>query len=132
MAAFLTLRCPLRCSYCIAAVPSTRLQLAELSGKEWVAALNRLSLTDDLPVTLQGGEPTQHPDFYEIVNGLNPTLRLDLLTNLQFDVEEFMRRISPDRFRRPAPYASIRISYHPECMEGQTLIMRVKQLKNAG
>ena len=114
VAAFLTLDCTLGCSYCITefGAPGGRHEI--ISGARWVRGLNRLRLNPDLPVTLQGGEPTLHPDFYEIIDGLRDDLNIDVLTNLQFDIEPFMDRIPPDRIRRDSPYASIRVSYHPE------------------
>jgi MoaA/NifB/PqqE/SkfB family radical SAM enzyme len=103
-----------------------------MSGEEWVRGLNRLISRSDLPVTLQGGEPTLHPDFIAIVNGIKPELRIDLLTNLEVDLGHFMTKIEPSRIRRDAPYASIRVSYHPEVMDIESLAMRVVSLQDAG
>lgn len=116
IAAFLTLGCNLRCAYCINRF-GTQGRHELMSGRQWLGGLNRLVSRPDLPVTLQGGEPTLHPDFYEIVNGLRADLAIDLLTNLQFDVREFMANVHPGRMRRQAPYASIRVSYHPATMD---------------
>lgn len=124
---FLTLACNLRCSYCINRVGGVRPAGVHLSGEQWLRGLNRLQTRPDLPITLQGGEPTLHPDFYRIISGLRPDLPVDLLTNLQFEVDEFMARIPPDRLRRPAPYASIRVSFHPESMA--LAVLKVKVLK---
>lgn len=125
---FLTLRCTMGCSYCINRYDALNRREHQLDAGEWLRGLNRLETRADLPITLQGGEPTLHPDFYAIVNGLRPDLPLDLLTNLQFDVDEFMARISPDRFKREAPYASIRVSFHPERMEIGALEEKVLKL----
>ena len=125
VALFLTLDCNLRCSYCInrfgglAAVPGM------LSGPEWLKGINRLISLSDLPVTLQGGEPTLHPDFYYIVKGIRPDLNIDLLTNLEVDAVRFMAELAPERLRRDAPYASIRVSYHPEAMKIEALAGKV-------
>lgn len=129
---FLTLACNLRCSYCINRIGELHRSERLLSGEEWLLALNRLQNRPDLPITLQGGEPTLHPDFYQIVNGLRPDLPIDLLTNLQFEVDEFMARIAPDRLRRQAPYASIRVSYHPESMALEPLMVKVLKLLAGG
>lgn len=129
---FLTLACNLRCSYCINRVGELHHSGGRLSGEEWLVALNRLQTRSDLPITLQGGEPTLHPDFYKIVNGLRPDLAVDLLTNLQFDADEFMAKIAPSRLRRRAPYASIRVSYHPESMELEPLMVKVLKLLAGG
>jgi hypothetical protein len=129
---FLTLACNLSCSYCINRIGTLRHSGGQLSGEEWLSALNRLQTRSDLPITLQGGEPTLHPDFYRIVNGLRPDLAIDLLTNLQFEVEEFMARIDPNRLRRQAPYASIRVSFHPESMSLGPLMSKVVKLMAGG
>lgn len=133
IAAFLTLACNLRCSFCINRfggdpAPSGR----KLTGEEWIRGLNRIVSRPDLPVTLQGGEPSLHPDFIEIVNGVRPELNIDILTNLAFDVEDFARRVPPERLRRDAPYASIRVSYHPETMDLEPLLERVLFLQHRG
>ena len=116
-AAFLTLGCNLNCSYCINWFDAKRRAGKLMSGRDWLRGLNRLVSRPDLPVSLQGGEPSLHPDFYDIINGLRSDLNIDILTNLQFDVDEFMASVAPERVRRDAPYASIRVSYHPEVMD---------------
>ena len=95
-------------------------------------ALNRIAPRGDLPITLQGGEPTQHPDFNFIVINVRKDLHLDVLTNLEFDVAKFMREVAPDRIKRDAPYASIRVSYHPEVMQLAPLVEKVLLLQHAG
>lgn len=133
-AAFLTLGCQLKCSYCINIQQYERKVLAKkrkaMTAKDWIQALNRIEATPDLPITLQGGEPTSHPDFYEIIN--NVFKPMDLLTNVQFDVDRFIREVPKKKFWRNAPYASIRISYHPEQMKLYDTVMRVKKLVMAG
>jgi hypothetical protein len=94
--------------------------------------LNRIITRPDLPLTLCGGEPTLHPQFYEIIHGIRPDINIDLLTNCQFNVHQFMERIPPSRLKREAKYASIRISYHPKTMELDDTIKRVIALQNNG
>jgi hypothetical protein len=132
IAAFLTLECNLHCSYCINRFSGPSSAVRQMSGAEWVTGLNRLVARNDLPLTFQGGEPTLHPDFFAIAGGVKPGLALDLLTNLETDLEIFMARMSARRFRREAPYASIRVSYHPESMIIEELSARVLVLLNAG
>ena len=130
---FLTLACTLRCDYCLnrfGAPPASTGRL--LSAGQWIEGLNRLASRPDLPVTLQGGEPTLHPGFYELVNGIRPGLPVDLLTNLEFDVDEFMARIPPGRLSRPSPYASIRVSYHPGVMDLETTCAKVSRMLKRG
>ncbi|MDP2923153.1 MAG: radical SAM protein [Candidatus Omnitrophota bacterium] len=130
IAAFLTFACNLRCSYCINYFEQGAIERKTIAGKDWVEGLNRIISRDDLPVTLQGGEPSLHPDFLYIINNLKPELNIDILTNLQFDVEEFIKKINPDRVKRNAPYASIRVSYHPEQMDlDETIKKTLKMLE---
>lgn len=126
--AFLTLRCNLRCPYCINRFGDCATPPPLLSGAEWLRGLNRITPRPDLPVTLQGGEPSLHPDFYQILQGLRPDCAIDLLTNLQFDEDRFMDQIPPARLRRDAPYASIRVSYHPSQMDLAVLKRKVLKM----
>jgi len=129
---FLTLECGLQCSYCINRFDELVVNRRLLSGNDWVKGLNRLVSVPDRPVSLQGGEPTLHADFFAIVNGIRPELAIDILTNLEVDVERFMQEIPPGRIKRDAPYASIRVSYHPETMRIEPLAAKVQRLLAAG
>jgi hypothetical protein len=133
IACFLILECNLKCNYCINHFGSDKGQKRKLlTGKEWVLALNRLECPADLPVTLQGGEPSLHPDLIEIIKNLKESLHIDILTNLNFDVNVFIDNINPLRLKRNAPYASIRASYHPGYMDLDELIEKVLKLMAAG
>lgn len=56
---------------------------------------------------------------------------MDLLTNGDFDLAEFTKRLSPKVFNRPAKYASIRFSFHKNTWEHK-LIKTVYKLNEAG
>lgn len=103
-----------------------------MSGRDWIRGLNRIVSRPDLPLTLQGGEPSLHPDFVYIINNIKPELKIDILTNLQFDVEEFAMQVKPERLGRDAPYALIRVSFHPEVMELDEIISKTKKLLRFG
>lgn len=133
IAAFLSFACQLRCPYCINHHGGDLVKKRRMSGSDWIRAINRLSLAPgDLPVTLQGGEPTVHPDFYAIVAGIDPKINLDLLTNFMFNEDEFSRNISPVRFKRDAPYSSIRVSWHVGQNDSRTLLHRVVKMQKRG
>ena len=66
------------------------------------------------------------------MNNIKPELNIDVLTNLQFDADEFIRNVDPDRIKRKSPYASIRVSYHPEIMQLEPLVKKVLKLQNNG
>ena len=137
IAAFLSMRCPYSCGYCINSYESDKpKRWSEMTGGEWIAGLSRLVNLERadgvVPVTLQGGEPSVHKDFYEILNGVPERIRLDILTNLWFDVDEMIRKVDPGRLRREAPYASIRVSYHPGQVEVDDLLAQTQRLLAAG
>lgn len=130
---FLTLSCNLSCSYCINHLVGLKGGRKLLSGAEWGRALSRLKFTGpQLPLSLQGGEPTIHKHFYEIVNAISDEHELDLLTNIQFDPYFFAQKISLTKFNRKAPYAPIRVSYHPETMDFDETKNKVLALMNLG
>ena len=136
VAFFLTLACNLKCPYCINLHQhATRVRAhghQEMSAGDWIKAANRLVLRDDLPLTFQGGEPTLHKAFFDIVNEVKPEIKMDLLTNMMFDVDTFIKRVPVQRFTRSAPYAAIRVSYHPGQNDIDDLIEKTKALTAAG
>jgi hypothetical protein len=136
VAAFLTLACNLACPYCInlhaLKARSARVGGGHMDADRWIAAINRFVLRDDLPLTLQGGEPTLHKGFYRIVNEVKPEIKMDLMTNLTFDADEFIMNAPVWRFTREAPYAAIRASYHPGQNNIDELIAKTLKLQDAG
>ena len=131
IAVFLTFACPYKCSYCINRFGEAHYRRKVISGKDWVKALGRID-AKDVPITLSGGEPSSHPDFIYIINHLPRRLDIDILTNLSFDLDEFIEEVDPNRLRRDAPYASIRASYHPEVMDLRETIDKTIKLMKAG
>lgn len=129
---FLTFGCNLNCSYCINNFEHSLRKRKIASGREWVKHINRIESRPDLPVTIQGGEPSIHPDFIYIINNIKDELNIDILTNLQFDIEDFMRKVKPERIKRDAPYASIRVSYHPQTMDLDDTLKRTLRMQDAG
>lgn len=111
---FLTLRCNMSCSYCINKA-GTFSYPEEMTPTAWIKGLSRIETRSDLPLTLQGGEPTIYPGFYYIVSELDKLNKeMDLLTNGLFDVDEFINSLAPEVFKRSAKYASIRFSFHQD------------------
>lgn len=127
---FLTLECNLNCSYCIndpqqAGERGTlfpiqvRSARKALSPEQWATALNRLPFRDDLPITLQGGEPMLYWEGRGLGLLLSRTPHyFDLLTNFALKPDVFVRNLMEQqaKFQRAAPYPSIRVSYHADEM----------------
>lgn len=129
---FLTFRCNNNCPFCINKSPGNRLgEYEEIPGRKWIDFFARLN-TRDVPITLQGGEPGLHHDFHEIVAETLKFHHVDILTTLDFDLEKFAALVPPERINRKAPYAPIRVSYHPTQDSLETIIGRTEFLVNAG
>lgn len=136
VAFFLTFACNLRCTYCInihkGGTRTEQTQRRHLPVDDWIRAANRFVLRSDLPLSLQGGEPTLYPGFYRLVQEVTPKIKMDLMTNLMFDVDEFISNVPVWRFTREAPYAAIRVSYHPNQNDIEELISKTLKLQQAG
>jgi len=132
-AVFLSFRCGYNCSYCINRCGDFK-RRKEMDTDEWLEGLNRLELDRDkkVPITLQGGEPSKHSGFIDIINGLKDDFYIDILTNLDFNVKEFAEKVDPNRLTRDVPYGSIRVSYHPEQDNLGSVVDKVKYLQDAG
>jgi hypothetical protein len=114
---FLTFSCQFKCTYCVNRYGELS-RRKSMKVEDWVAGLSKISTCNEVPITLQGGEPTIYPQFYELVRMLRGKY-LDLLTNFQVDERRWCKEIAWDDFYRPSKYASIRVSYHP----GQSSIL---------
>lgn len=136
VAFFLSLGCNLNCSYCInlhnGGSRYIQAKRKELTYKEWIDVANRLELREDLPLSLQGGEPTLLKGFNIFAKEVKPEIKMDLLTNMMFDVDKFIKEIPLERFTRNAPYASIRVSYHPGQNDIEDLIYKTRKMEDAG
>lgn len=135
--AFLTMRCNLSCSFCLNAFDKNfdRKGFSEIDGEEWVKGLNRIESRPEVPITFSGGEPFLHKDLIYIINNIKKELNIDILTNLYWGekgIERFISQVNPERIKRDSPYASIRVSYHPEQMDAETLVKNVKKLQDSG
>lgn len=133
IACFISLTCNYKCHYCINWFEeNSRGKKLFMSGKMWIEGLNRLICPKDMPVTLQGGEPGLHPNFFEIIKNIKPELNIDILTNLSFDTNKFIKELNPSRLSRNAPYPNIRVSYHPQYMQLNTIIKKTLKLQKEG
>ena len=132
IAVFLTFACDNDCPYCITRLDGL-VQKETIPAKNWIDLFNSMEIIGDVPLTFQGGEPTLHPEFYQIVNGIDlKNKSLNLMTNLNFDPQEFMKAVNPDIFNRKAPFPSIRVSYHIEQIERDIIIDKVKIMTDKG
>jgi hypothetical protein len=131
---YLMQRCHLACEYCITEHNDSRFLTSptggdRLSVDQWVAGLDRLRLTDGIPITLQGGEPFLYKGILDLVDRIRHPV--DILTALppSVTVERFRAMRRPEALRRDAPYPNIRVSYHPGQNRIEDLISRVLEIQ---
>lgn len=129
---FLTFSCQYKCPYCINRHGDLSPR-KHLTGSQWSIGLSKIRSRPDLPLTLQGGEPTLHKDFYSLVYNLYIHGQyLDLLTNFDVNIDKWLAKIAPRFFSRPSPYPSIRVSYHPGQSPLLGLLYRVYRASKSG
>lgn len=142
-AVFLTLRCNLNCDYCIQKIEPEAAKRAlgykEVSGNKWVLALtsiqNRtkkrfLRPAKKKKIAIIGGEPTIHPGFFELINGLDKNWSITVTTNLDSpvfsDVKKFLKNI------KPKGRLKFHASLHPKHTDVRLFIERVTALRRGG
>ncbi|HBA85642.1 MAG TPA: hypothetical protein DCZ95_16290 [Verrucomicrobia bacterium] len=129
---FLSFRCPFSCSFCVRRFHADRLaQYEEISGNRWIDYLSMLH-TDGLPLVFQGGEPGLHRDFAEIIHFLSPLHRIQIVTNLAFDVRKFAKTVDPALLNRETDLIPILACFHPEEFTPQEFVERAFYLHAAG
>ena len=128
---YLSLKCNFSCPYCINEYTGVDRNKEELSAKDWCDGLNKLETA--VPITFGGGEPTLHKEFYELLNGLNPTHKIDMLSNGTFNVDKFISNTTPSMFtKKEDDYKAIRFSYHPKSTNQDRVIATASKLQEAG
>jgi MoaA/NifB/PqqE/SkfB family radical SAM enzyme len=131
---YLTFRCPYSCPYCINAYSGISRDRSELGEDQWVQAISAIKW-GSMPVTIGGGEPTVHKGFYGIVHRCGEAgVRFDVLTNLTFDVDAFVKNVNPQHLSRSnnKGYKSIRVSYHPTQSNPYELVHNAEYLQENG
>jgi SAM-dependent methyltransferase len=132
-AGFLTLDCTSRCWYCIQHVCKSEFKVARtnyesnrLSGEEWINFYNRLQKFKGHRLGIIGGEPTLHPDFFDIVNGIKDYY-MTITSNLTTDnIKKFDTKIKDKTNLR------INTSFHPSAISVADFSDRVHMLRGQG
>ncbi len=111
-------KCNYACNYC------------DIHGKDisknWelpVNFLNYLTTFNNTKVTLFGGEPTEHPAFFDILKKLE-VKKIELYTNLSKDISFYDLAISIQ------PNIEIEASYHPSKERFENFFKKLKYLSN--
>ena len=131
---YLTDKCFLKCPYCITSHHGSsyigRKATAYLTPRQWIEGLNRLVLPKDVPISLQGGEPFLYQGIGEILE--NVKHKVDIMTALPpFLTREFFLKLKTLAWnQRPAPYPTIRVSFHKGQNDFKELVDRIAGLND--
>jgi len=132
--AYLTARCNFACDYCIQKpqmVPGQKRKpwgrYQELSGAQWVDALNAFPVRPEHPLILTGGEPSLHKDFAFIASRLEG-YTLDLTSNLTFDIDAVAREMRA----HGKQFVTSFHTYHPKFMAPEKWLDQAERLRDSG
>ena len=132
--AYLTARCNFACDYCIqkpAMIPGQRRKpwgrYKELSGRQWVDALNGFPVRPEHPLILTGGEPSLHKDFTFIASHLEG-YELDMTSNLTFDIDAFAREMRA----HGKTFKTSFHTYHPKFISPEKWLEQAERLRDSG
>ena len=135
VAFFLTLRCTNSCDYCLVnqgGPDPCGGEYRPMSPLDWLRAAGRISTREDLPITLQGGEPALSPALPFLADGAGEGTQFDLLTTLPPHAMPTLLAMSIRCFLRQAPYAPMRFTFHPGSDSLPQSIERVTAMIDAG
>ncbi|MBL8753804.1 MAG: radical SAM protein [Planctomycetes bacterium] len=132
--AYLTARCNFACDYCIQKpqmVPGQRRKpwgkYTELTGAQWVDALNAFPVRPEHPLILTGGEPSLHKDFAFIASRLDG-YALDMTSNLTFDIDAVAREMKA----HGKQFVTSFHTYHPKFMAPEKWLDQAERLRDSG
>lgn len=114
---FFTDWCNYSCSYCSAANQMSDSFSKQDSPSKYKVVLARLKmLKTDFNLELLGGEPTLHPNIYNVlheVNSMEHCRNVEVVTNLSRSIDFFSSLNKPELNK-----TSVLASYHPEYFKG--------------
>lgn len=121
-------RCNYKCSYCNAQKPGQDdfIEARYLEVAQWIAIWRDIyKRYGSCEIQLTGGEPFTYPKIMDLITQLSKIHTLEFSTNLSWDVEPFIKNITPDRAR-------IGVSFHPEFIDFNLFLDKALRLKNSG
>ena len=123
MRIYLTFECTLKCKYCVndfCPDLDKKLTYELLPAESWIKIINRTKRN----VIFTGGEPFLHPEFIEIINGIDQSIAIKIYTNFTCDIEQFIREVN-----RPVSFYG---SYHPCSGYPKKFLACINKLREAG
>jgi MoaA/NifB/PqqE/SkfB family radical SAM enzyme len=119
-------KCNYRCMYCLnnfEEPPGFKI----LSPEDWFSVWHGIyQKYGTVSMQITGGEPTIYPNFFEILDKIGRMHYIDLQTNMSWDAQEFIKKVSTHSISR------IGGSFHAEFAEFGSFLAKAVMLKNAG
>jgi MoaA/NifB/PqqE/SkfB family radical SAM enzyme len=117
--------CNYNCTYCFLNFePETKnIKAAYLSKDRWVKIWRDIYVRyGSCHIAITGGEPFIYPDFTDLIQELSEMHSFEFSTNLSWDVNNFMQKVSPDK-------AIINSSFHHEFVKIEDFLNKLALLK---
>jgi organic radical activating enzyme len=119
--AYLTLRCNLRCDFCVNNDVDGGRKLREyqlLSPEQWIYIFN--TLNRDIVIT--GGEPLLYTGLDEVVSGVNPKLDITIYSNMMVPLKGDLTWLQRKGLR-------MYLSYHPSYGDDTVFVENIRELE---
>lgn len=119
-----TLRCNLKCNYCVNEYDPDNgklRQYSEITAEQWLKIIAKSKCST---VVLTGGEPTLYKDFFELVNGIPAKYKVRIYSNMTFGPDLFNEKLT-----RGVHFLA---SYHPSCKDAQKVLHCIKEISSNG
>ncbi|MFH0790842.1 MAG: radical SAM protein, partial [Candidatus Omnitrophota bacterium] len=121
-------QCNYNCTYCFLHFEksSSRIEAARLNTDEWLKIWEDIyNKYGECEIQVTGGEPFCYPDFINLISNLSKLHMFSFSTNLSWNVDEFINKVSPAR-------AKIDTSFHHEFIKIRQFIEKFQKLKKNG
>jgi MoaA/NifB/PqqE/SkfB family radical SAM enzyme len=114
--------CNYRCPYCGVWEKESECDLL-LDTKQWLEIWDRIfDRYGSCHIFMSGGEPSTHPFFYELVERLAKRHVVDICTNLSWEVDRLISKISSDRLK-------ISPTFHPSQADFEGFFKKAIKIK---
>ena len=121
----ITKNCNYNCDYCVDHNNSKKQYTGTSIYSKICQFLNTLSLKNNkiFTVDIYGGEPTLHPNFFDIVDRLNiDNNRLVLFTNLSADITLY------EKYIETVKHGAIHATYHPRHVSQSIFVSKLEHI----
>lgn len=124
----ITYSCNYKCTYCHAPKHGKQdaVNTVILSKEEWVKIWDDIYyMYGECEINISGGEPSIYPNFFGIVKEITKKHKVEIVTNLSFNIEQSICGLNPERVRFAA-------SFHPQHITIEDFVVKINQIKKNG